>query len=780
VQDTTLLLDQRRQPTLAHVQNIVAWQPGIAAGGRAVLVLAHYDSQPHAPGAGDDGAGVAAMLETIRALRAGPPLLHDVVWLFTDGEETGLLGAQAYAADTARLRRQVGVALNFEGRGNAGPSLTFEVSAHNGWLMREYAQAVPMPLASSLFYEVYRYLPNNTDFTPLREAGVAGLNFAFAGGFSYYHSPADTPAHLSLASVQHHGSYMLSLVRHFARQPLAATQEADYTFFSVPGLGLLRYSATWSLPLVGAATLLLLLVAALAQQQRRLAWGALLGGALGWLGGLGLVVAVGWGLLAAVRALYPQYQAFYEGTFYNGLAYWVALLALALAAWSWYYGQLSRWLRPDSLVGGALLVVLVLAAALAWAAPTSAYVLTWPLLAGTLAWGLSQLRRPGPAGQARASWLDWLLSIPVVLLLVPITALMLVIFGLGDLVLVAVLTLVLGLGLLLPLLLPVLQQPGRMRPAATGRPTRRPCYSLPLWGLAIAVGALGWGQLTSQPTAEHPQQTHLYYYLDAPARRAYWLSALPQLDDWTQPLFAGAPAGPAPRHLPGRPTHWRPAPPLPLATPQAFVLADTSLGTQRRLTLRLLPGQAASTSLLLRLPDTAAATLPLAVRVAGQVVPPRALAQAGLLLLPPAPGGTTLELVLHPRAQLRLRLLSCALGLPPAAGAPALPATFVPAPDFSSFTTQVAQEITLLPAPGPVPSTTLPQLSVAPNKGPRVLVLPATRLGGAVPVRPRVPAALPRPGARPAPARGLGQPKATPHPGAGLPQTQTPTAKRTL
>ncbi|MEJ7664039.1 MAG: M20/M25/M40 family metallo-hydrolase [Hymenobacter sp.] len=206
-----------------------------------MLVLAHYDSQPHAPGAGDDGAGVAAMLETVRALRAGPPLRHDIIWLFSDGEEAGLLGARAFAADTARLRRTVGVALNVEGRGNAGPSLTFEVSPGNGWVMREYARAAPYPIASSLFYEAYRHLPNDTDFTPLRQAGVTGLNFAFVGGYPYYHSPVDTPAHLDLGSLQHHGSYLLSLVRHFGTISLAQTKAPDYTFSTPWALG---WSAT--------------------------------------------------------------------------------------------------------------------------------------------------------------------------------------------------------------------------------------------------------------------------------------------------------------------------------------------------------------------------------------------------------------------------------------------------------------------------------------------------------------------------------------------------------
>ena len=735
LQDTTLLLNVHGQLVLAHVQNIVAQQPGVQAGGRAVLVLAHYDSQPHAPGAGDDAAGVVAMLETIRALRTGPPLLHDVIWLFTDGEEAGLLGARAYAADTARLRQRVGVALNFEGRGNGGPSLTFEVSPRNGWLLREYAQAAPAPLASSLFYEAYRRLPNDTDFTPLREAGISGLNFAFVGGFPYYHSPADTPAHLDLASVQHHGSYLLALVRHFGNQPLTATKEPDYTFFNPLGFWLVRYPATWSLPLVGVAALLLLLVAALAHQQRRLTWGGLLGGALAWLGGVGLVELIGWGLLLGVRALYPQYQAFYAGTFYNALAYQGALLALGLAGWCWYYSQLGRWLRADTLVGGALLAVWGLAAALAGAAPTSAYLLTWPLLAATLAWGLSQLTRPGPAGGQPATLAGWLLSLPTVALLVPITGLLLTVFGLGLPVLAAGLLLAIGLGLLLPILLPALRQPGRPRPAATSRPLMRASHSLALLGLAGGAGALAWGQLTSHPTPEQPQQTHLYYYLDADAGRAYWLSALPQPDAWTSTVLTSPPGGPAPVGLPGSPAQWQPAPVLPLARPQAQVLTDTMLAGRRHLRLRLLPGLLGSTSLLLRLP--AGTPPPLVLTVAGQPVAAAQLpelSRGGLLLIAPDPAGTLLELTVPPAARPRLELLSRALGLPPVPGLPPLPPAFVPAPGYNSFTTQVRQLVALplqaRRAPALVSSRAAlvrlrPALGLRPAAPARVLTRPA-------------------------------------------------------
>ena len=98
------------------LRNITATLPGSAHSGRAILLAAHYDSVPGGPGASDDAAAVAALLETCRALKAGPPLRHDVRLLITDGEEFGLLGARAYFEDpaTADVRKTVALALNFD------------------------------------------------------------------------------------------------------------------------------------------------------------------------------------------------------------------------------------------------------------------------------------------------------------------------------------------------------------------------------------------------------------------------------------------------------------------------------------------------------------------------------------------------------------------------------------------------------------------------------------------------------------------------------------------
>ena len=95
VQETTVTRAVGNAAYAGHVYNIIGRLKGNGSG-KAILLMAHYDSQPNALGAGDDGAGVAAILETARALQAEEKLEHDVISLLTDGEEYGLYGARAF------------------------------------------------------------------------------------------------------------------------------------------------------------------------------------------------------------------------------------------------------------------------------------------------------------------------------------------------------------------------------------------------------------------------------------------------------------------------------------------------------------------------------------------------------------------------------------------------------------------------------------------------------------------------------------------------------------
>ena len=105
---------------------------------KAVLLVAHYDSVPIAPGACDDGSGTATLLETLRALKAGPPPKRDIIALFTDGEEIGLFGSRVFVGQARGgfgeghpWFADVGLVLNFEAAGNRGPCVLLETSEQN-------------------------------------------------------------------------------------------------------------------------------------------------------------------------------------------------------------------------------------------------------------------------------------------------------------------------------------------------------------------------------------------------------------------------------------------------------------------------------------------------------------------------------------------------------------------------------------------------------------------------------------------------------------------------
>jgi hypothetical protein len=216
-----------------RVENVVATLPGRDSTGR-VFLTAHYDTTFGTPGASDDKAAVAAILETARALRSGERPRNDVVLLLTDGEEPGLLGAESFV-EHHPYGADGGVVLNWEATGNAGPSVLFETSGDNAALIEEFAKSAPYPVGEAAMVEGYELSSQNTDFTVFKEAGFAGLNFAFIDGGAYYHNPSDTVVNFDPASMQHHGANMLALARAFGERDLATlgsdTNETYFTLF---------------------------------------------------------------------------------------------------------------------------------------------------------------------------------------------------------------------------------------------------------------------------------------------------------------------------------------------------------------------------------------------------------------------------------------------------------------------------------------------------------------------------------------------------------------------
>jgi Zn-dependent M28 family amino/carboxypeptidase len=115
--------DGKRIDRAVDVVNVVATLPGTMpeATARHYYVLAHYDSRASdpmdatsdAPGANDDGSGVALLLELAQVL-APRQLDATLVLVATAGEEQGLIGARAHASAARARGVDVRAVLSFD------------------------------------------------------------------------------------------------------------------------------------------------------------------------------------------------------------------------------------------------------------------------------------------------------------------------------------------------------------------------------------------------------------------------------------------------------------------------------------------------------------------------------------------------------------------------------------------------------------------------------------------------------------------------------------------
>ena len=388
------------------VVNVIAWIPG-AAHTRAVVLVGHYDTVPTTPGANDNSAAVAALLETARALRAGPPLRNDVVFLFTDGEEpSDRFGSRGFAS-VPGLLDGLGVVVNLEAVGSGGASTLVETSGAQSWLVGGYAAAARAPAAYSFLTEMTALLGEiGTDFDVFRQGGVSGMHFAYLRGSPIYHTMADDPGSVGLGSLQHHGENALAIARHFGDLDLTTVPDPDAAvFFSVRPL-FVRYSLVWAR--AAAALAIGLLTIALVGRRRpaelRLRDVARSASASALAALVGAVVGTtAWVLLSGVRAS-PLVAESY--------AYLAALLAIGALAARWIAARIgSR--EPASARYGAVALWTILALLTALALPGFSYLFVWPALAGILA----LLWRPVARGAAIARFA--LVAAPTLLLMTP-------------------------------------------------------------------------------------------------------------------------------------------------------------------------------------------------------------------------------------------------------------------------------------------------------------------------------------------------------------------------
>ena len=549
----------------AWVQNVAVRLPG-TEGAHTILFSAHYDSVANSPGAGDNGAAVAALLETVHLVSRETRRNH-LIFLFADAEELQLLGSKAFV-ERHPWAKDVDLFVNFEGRGNAGSVYAFETTAANKNLVAQLNEAAPWLDGTSLAGDIYRIMPNTTDFREFAKLpGVQGIGFAHIDGPSHYHSSSDRIDALDPAVLDQHGRNAVALARYFAHHAPAAPDGTNAVFFHLPW-GMFSYPAGMNLPLLILAGLLSLaaLVLALAKGQ------APKGGFAAALAVWPLVLLAGPLLGAVLWQIISAFQSraglTLTGHPYHSGVFFVGFLLVALAIGIMLLRRLVRKWNALTLTVAVLPWWLALAAACMVMAPGSMYLFVVPLLFFAPALLVCILRGKGLDGPASIILLAG--ALPMLLLQLPVDyaiylALPVLYSG------VVALLVSLGLSLLLPILAAHLPDRFRVPPVA----------------LLLGLTCLGVGfSLNLSVSAQQPKFASLSYGLDLDSGEAYWFSSDPRPNGWTRTYLAEGERRPS-QFIPGigYPFLHAKADNMALTPPTVEVLEDRIEGTRRHLRL---------------------------------------------------------------------------------------------------------------------------------------------------------------------------------------------------
>lgn len=504
----------------AEVYNVMARIRGTASTG-AILLLAHYDTVIGSFGASDDGAGVAAILETVRALGARGPLRNDLIVLLSDAEELGLLGAAAFVEEHPWLS-DVELVLNIDARGSRGVSYMFQTIGPNGSMIQALAASTPRPVANTVMQEVYERMPNGTDLSVFADADLAGMDFAYLRALSHYHTPLDNFENQDPASLQHHGSYLLGLVTAFGASDLLALDAPARTYFNFGSLAFVHYPESWVLPL--AVLVLLVTIGFLVHGTRR---GQLrltrvpvgLVAAVAAVGGSVLMARAGWNLLArrSESVAWDPSRLFYDSTPYL-LAFCAATVTIvSLVMWF-----ASRWATAAELAAPPLLAWALAGLAAAVYAPGVSYLFVWPALGGLVAavvvmrdsmtpWprALVMGMAAAPALLVAFPWVVWL-EISMTLRFVA------AIVGLLAFVLV-------------------------LLTSHIDAALRAWTWRLPVAGALITLAAVFWALSSPEYDEVRKRPTALHYLADLDTGEAYWVSSDPEVHEWTARVLGDDP-----------------------------------------------------------------------------------------------------------------------------------------------------------------------------------------------------------------------------------------------
>lgn len=241
------------------VQNIVVKVGSKINSPHSLLINCHFDTVVDSPGASDDGAGCAVMLEILRVMAVSKQILrHNIIFLFNGGEENFMPASHGFITQH-KWAKEVRAFINLEACGAGGREILFQAGPNHPWILETYSEEVPYPYASSLAQEIFQsgVIPGDTDYRIFRDFGnVSGLDFAWSSNGYVYHTKFDTIDQIPVGSLQRTGDNILSLAKGMAQGHQLSNVEkyrpGNLVFFDFLGAFVIR----WPMPVADIVNLL--------------------------------------------------------------------------------------------------------------------------------------------------------------------------------------------------------------------------------------------------------------------------------------------------------------------------------------------------------------------------------------------------------------------------------------------------------------------------------------------------------------------------------------------
>jgi hypothetical protein len=254
-----------------------------APGPEFVVVGAHHDTAPTAPGAYDDGGGVGVLIETARVMAQRPHRPRTLVFVSWDGEEawsTGkatTAGSRAYIKSLGAASRDLVAAYAIEMCGWKGGTPVLHPIAYSdplrpggsamapAWLVEQALAGsdragtrlrVGDPVLAWLYQPAVRTFQvglygDDLSFLQSGLPAIFSADSSFTAYYPWYHEAEDTADKLDAPSLARMGEGVLGVVDALARTPRGPA--ADTTWFAVGATvfrrsGLLVFCVLLALP----------------------------------------------------------------------------------------------------------------------------------------------------------------------------------------------------------------------------------------------------------------------------------------------------------------------------------------------------------------------------------------------------------------------------------------------------------------------------------------------------------------------------------------------------